>query len=38
MGRDFQVRTPKRSAATIRGKPVVRALSAQDLARKLERK
>jgi hypothetical protein len=38
MGRDFQVRTPKRSAAAIRGKPVVRALSAQDLARKLERK
>lgn len=38
MGRDFQVRTRKRSAGDIRGKPVVRALSAQDLAKKLERK
>jgi hypothetical protein len=38
MGRDFQVRARQRSAGEIRGKPVVRALSAQDLARKLERK
>ena len=38
MGRDFQVRTPKRSAADVRGKPVVRAMSAQEIARKLERK
>ncbi|MBN2573909.1 MAG: hypothetical protein JXP73_05030 [Deltaproteobacteria bacterium] len=38
MGRDFQVRTRKRSASDIRGKPVVRALSAQDLAKKIERK
>ncbi len=38
MGRDFQVRAVKRSAAEIRGKPAVRVLSASELARKLERK
>jgi hypothetical protein len=38
MGRDFQVRARQRSASEIRGKPVVRALSAQDLAKKLEHK
>jgi hypothetical protein len=38
MGRDFQVRPAKRSAAEIRGKPAVRSLSASELARKLERK
>jgi hypothetical protein len=38
MGRDFQVRARMRSASDIRGKPVVRALSAQDLAKKLEHK
>ena len=38
MGRDFQVRTRKRSASEIRGKPVARALSAQELAKKLERR
>ena len=38
MGRDFQVRGPKRSATEIRGKPVARTLSARELANKLERK
>ncbi len=38
MGRDFQVRTRKRSASEIRGRPVARALSAQELAKKLERR
>jgi hypothetical protein len=38
MGRDFQVRTPKKSASFVRGKPVARTLSAQEVAKKLERK
>jgi hypothetical protein len=38
MGRDFQGRTRKRSANEIRGRPVVRAMSSQEIARKLERK
>jgi hypothetical protein len=38
MGRDFQARTPKRSASDIRGKPIARTLSAQELAKKLERR
>jgi len=38
MGSDFQVRTRKRSADDIRGKPVVRSMSSQDIARKLERR
>ncbi len=38
MGRDFQVRPAKRSAATIRGKPLVRTLSSRAIAAKLERK
>ncbi len=42
MGRDFQVRERKRSASDIRGVPVVatgaRTLSAQEVAKKLERK
>jgi hypothetical protein len=38
MGKDFQVRDPRRSAAAIRGKPTVRVLSTQELAKKLERK
>ena len=36
MGRDFQAR--KRSASDIRGKPVARTLSAQQVAKKLERR
>jgi hypothetical protein len=38
MGRDFQGRTRKRSAGEIRGRPAVRAMSSQEIARKLERK
>lgn len=38
MGKDFQVRERKRSASEIRGRAVVRALSARELANKLERK
>jgi hypothetical protein len=38
MGRDFQVRDSKRSAAAIRGKPAVRILSAREVAKKLERR
>jgi hypothetical protein len=40
MGRDFRVRERKRSAADIRGRPVAapRTLSAQEVAKKLERK
>ena len=38
MGSDFQARARKRSAIEVRGKPVVRAMSSQELARKLERK
>jgi hypothetical protein len=38
MGRDFQGRTRKRSAGDVRGRPVVRAMSSQEIARKLERK
>jgi hypothetical protein len=38
MGKDFQVRAPKRSATEIRGKPAARTLTAQELANKLERK
>lgn len=38
MGRDFQGRTRKRSGSEIRGRPVVRAMSSQEIARKLERK
>jgi hypothetical protein len=38
MGRDFQGRTRKRSAGDIRGRPVVRAMSSQEIARKIERK
>jgi hypothetical protein len=38
MGRDFQARTQKRSAGDIRGKPVVRSMSSQEIARKLERR
>lgn len=38
MGRDFQVRASKRSASDIRGKPIARALTAQEVAKKLERR
>jgi len=38
MGRDFQARTRKRSATEIRGKPIARTLSAQEVAKKLERR
>jgi hypothetical protein len=38
MGRDFQRRARTRSAGDIRGKPVVRAMSSQEIARKIERK
>lgn len=38
MGRDFQARARQRSASEIRGRPVARTLSAQELARKLERR
>jgi hypothetical protein len=38
MGRDFRGRTRKRSAGEVRGRPVVRAMSSQEIARKLERK
>jgi hypothetical protein len=38
MGRDFQRRGPRRSGSEVRGKPVVRAMSSQEIARKLERK
>ena len=32
MGRDFQVRATKRSASDIRGRPITRSLSAQEVA------
>lgn len=38
MGRDFHARTRKRSASDVRGKPVARTLSPQELAKKLERR
>ena len=38
MGRDFQVRPGKRSAAAIRGKPVDRVLTAHQIAAKMARK
>jgi hypothetical protein len=38
MGPDFQARTRKRSAEDVRGKPVVRSMSSQEIARKLERR
>jgi hypothetical protein len=38
MGRDFQGRTRKRSGSEVRGRPVVRAMSSREIARKLERK
>jgi hypothetical protein len=38
MGRDFQRRVRKRSGSEIRGRSVVRAMSSQEIARKLERK
>jgi hypothetical protein len=38
MGPDFRARTRKRSATDIRGKPVVRAMSSQELARRVQPK
>jgi len=38
MGSDFRARTRKRSALDIRGKPVVRAMSSLELARRVEHK
>ena len=38
MGRDFQTRASRRSASDIRGKPIARTLSVQELAKKIERR
>jgi hypothetical protein len=38
MGHDFRGRDRKKSASFIRGKPVARTLSAQEVAKKLERR
>lgn len=38
MGRDFQRHGHKRLGSEVRGRPVVRAMSSQEIARKLERK